>query len=57
MAGNPAETPPSGRSESDSSEEHEARMQPGEHYGPLAVARHPKEDGRALILYTRTDTT
>ena len=57
MAGNSAETPPSGASESDSSEEHDPRLQAGERYGPLAVARHRKEDGRALILYTRIDTT
>jgi len=57
MAGTPAETPPSGGSESDSSEEREAQMQAAERYGPLAVARHRKEDGRALILYSRTDTT
>jgi hypothetical protein len=57
MAGTPAETPPSGGSESDSSEEHELRWQAGERYGPLAVTRHRKEDGRALILYSRTDTT
>jgi hypothetical protein len=24
----------------------------GEHAGPLAIARHVKDDGRALILYT-----
>jgi len=27
--------------------------QPGERYGPIAIARHVKEDGRALLLYTR----
>jgi hypothetical protein len=25
----------------------------GEHVGPVAIARHVKADGRALILYTR----
>ncbi len=25
----------------------------GEHLGPVAIARHVKEDGRALILYAR----
>ena len=27
---------------------------PSERYGPIAIARHVKEDGRALLLYTHT---
>jgi hypothetical protein len=26
--------------------------QPVEHYGPVEIARHVKDDGRALLLYT-----
>ncbi|MGO8905582.1 MAG: hypothetical protein ACLQMH_08175 [Solirubrobacteraceae bacterium] len=55
MAGNSAETPPSGASESNSSEEHDARLQAGERYGILAVTRERKDDGRALILYARAE--
>jgi hypothetical protein len=29
--------------------------QPGERYGPLALARHAKEDGRALLLFSRAE--
>ena len=28
---------------------------PPERFGPLTVERHRKDDGRALILYTRTE--
>jgi hypothetical protein len=28
---------------------------PQEHLGPLAVERHLKDDGRALILYTHAE--
>ena len=31
------------------------REQPRERVGPLAIARHVKGDGRALILYTRVE--
>ena len=31
------------------------RLEPGERVGPLAIARHVKGDGRALILYSRTE--
>lgn len=41
-------TPGSGRSESLSG-------RPGERTGALFVARHVKDDGRALILYSRDD--
>ena len=27
-------------------------LQPDERYGPVVVARHVKDDGRALLLYT-----
>jgi hypothetical protein len=28
---------------------------PAERYGPVEVARHAKDDGRALLLYTAVD--
>jgi hypothetical protein len=58
MAGNPAEPPPSDRpSELDGLAEAHARGgergPQDERVGPVAIARHVKDDGRALILYTR----
>jgi hypothetical protein len=35
--------------------EQSEQRHPPERYGPLAVARHRKDDGRALILYTLED--
>lgn len=34
-------------------EPHREPEQADEHTGPVAIARHVKSDGRALILYTR----
>jgi hypothetical protein len=31
------------------------RLEPAERVGPLAIARHVKADGRALILYSRRE--
>jgi hypothetical protein len=31
------------------------RVEPDERVGPVAIARHVKDDGRALILYTRDE--
>jgi hypothetical protein len=28
-------------------------VEPAERFGPLAISRHVKDDGRALILFTR----
>ncbi|MGO9321577.1 MAG: hypothetical protein ACLQBY_12340 [Solirubrobacteraceae bacterium] len=42
MAGKPAEPPPSGHPS-----EREERV------GPVVIARHVKDDGRALIVYAR----
>ncbi|MGD0452489.1 MAG: hypothetical protein ABSB69_02730 [Solirubrobacteraceae bacterium] len=42
MAGKPAEPPPSA-----------PRGGQSERTGPVAIARHVKDDGRALIIYTR----
>jgi hypothetical protein len=61
MAGNPAEPPPSERrSRVDGQADDErarggGREPPDERSGPVAVARHVKDDGRALILYTRNE--
>ena len=46
MAGKPIGQPPSERSGARAGV-------PSERYGLLVVARHTKDDGRALILYTR----
>ncbi len=50
MASNPS-PPPAGTSGEPS--ELASDDQPGERYGPVAIERLVKEDGRALILYTR----
>jgi len=34
--------------------EPDAGQRPGEQYGPVEIARHVKDDGRALLLYTHT---
>jgi hypothetical protein len=57
MAGSPAEPPPSDRrSGIDGQADPRVRdgelQAPNEHSGPVTVARHAKDDGRALILYT-----
>ena len=50
MAGEPAEPPPPGQpSQSD------PQIDAPERTGPVAIARHVKDDGRALILYTRDE--
>jgi hypothetical protein len=58
MAGETPEPPPVGQEPDDEhrSAPHERSTEPareGEHVGPVAIARHVKSDGRALILYTR----
>jgi hypothetical protein len=51
MAGTPAEPPDAGDA-STSPREHEGELTAlREREGPLAVERHVKDDGRALILY------
>jgi hypothetical protein len=49
MAGKPPDARPEG------GDEHSPRGQQeeAERIGPLTLARHVKDDGRALILYTR----
>jgi hypothetical protein len=53
MAGKPAEPEPTGeRPEIEPAPR--ADREPGdEHIGPVAIARYVKDDGRALIVYTR----
>ena len=48
-APDPSERPERGRTEADDP------AQAGERYGPLGVARHAKDDGRALLLFTRAE--
>ncbi len=48
---NPAE-PPRARAAGQSTG---AQTDAPERIGPLAIARHVKDDGRALILYTRDE--
>jgi hypothetical protein len=55
MAGKPAESSPPGRAQSARGKQEGEEERPGERCGPLAIARLAKDDGRALILYTRTE--
>ena len=53
MAWKPTGPPPSGRSAIDRREERGEQEERGERFGAIAIARDVKDDGRALILYTR----
>jgi hypothetical protein len=55
MAGKPAEPEPEPAGEQPEIEPapHADRETGEEHIGPLAIARYVKDDGRALIVYTR----
>ncbi|MGO9763369.1 MAG: hypothetical protein ACLP1Q_19120 [Solirubrobacteraceae bacterium] len=54
MAGKPAEPPPeSDRSEAGPRKREGEREPQEERVGPVTIARHVKDDGRALIIYTR----
>jgi hypothetical protein len=55
MAREPAAPPPSDRPEHGARPDSGGRSQPPERYGPLGVARHAKDDGRALLLFTRAE--
>jgi hypothetical protein len=59
MASAAASPPPSNRSEIGQQERRSADEQStakaDEAYGPLDIDRHVKDDGRALILYTRRE--
>jgi hypothetical protein len=55
MAGKPAEPEPEPAGEQPEIEPapHANRVTGEEHIGPLAITRYVKDDGRALIVYTR----
>ncbi len=55
MAREPAAPSPSDRPEQGARPGADERAQPAERYGPLALARHVKDDGRALLLFTRAE--
>jgi len=59
MVRNPADLPPpvgrQGEATSDRGERGDEKVS-AERYGPITLARHAKDDGRALILYRRSDT-
>jgi hypothetical protein len=53
MAGKPSEQPPQPSRSDAGGADRPLRSSPaGERIGPLAIARHSKDDGRALILYS-----
>jgi hypothetical protein len=55
MAGNPAmPQPPSGAPKPGAPPD--SPSQPAERYGIVALARHLKDDGRRLLLYTREES-
>lgn len=54
MASNPPGPPPAGGLREDPSEPDDGRSH-SERYGSVTVARHRKDDGRALILYTHDE--
>ena len=54
MLGKPTGSPSSGRSQSGPGGQEGERQRAGERVGALTIARFSKEDGRELILYTRT---
>ena len=55
MLGKPTGSPSSGRSQGDPGGQEGERQRAGERVGALTIARYVKDDGRALILYTRDD--
>jgi hypothetical protein len=55
MARDPAAPPPSDRPGQGAGPYAGEQAQPAERYGPLALARHLKDDGRALLLFTRVE--
>ena len=56
MARNPGTPPPpSGPSQPGENGPADGPAQPEERYGILRVARHLKDDGRSLLLYTREE--
>jgi len=54
MLGKPTGSPSSGRSQGEPGGQEGERQRAGERLGALTIARFVKDDGRELILYTRT---
>ena len=54
MLGKPTGSPSSGRSQGEPGGQEGERQRAGERVGALTISRFVKEDGRELILYTRT---
>ena len=54
MLGEPTGSPSSGQSQGDRGDQEGERQRAGERVGALTIARFVKDDGRELILYTRT---
>jgi len=54
MLGKPTGSPSSGRSQGEPGGQEGERQRAGERVGALTIARFVKDDGRELILYTRT---
>jgi hypothetical protein len=52
MAGKPAEPTHLGQISKAPREQNGESTERDEHVGPVAIARHIKDDGRALILYS-----
>ena len=53
MLGKPTGSPSSGRSQGEPGGQEGERQRAGERVGALTISRFVKDDGRALILYTR----
>jgi hypothetical protein len=43
------------RAASDAGAEQAEKARPAERYGAVEIARHVKDDGRTLLLYTRVE--
>ena len=54
MLGKPTGSPSSGRSQGEPGGQEGEQQRAGERVGALTISRFVKEDGRELILYTRT---
>jgi hypothetical protein len=55
MPADSASSEPPGRTTSDAVGEQAEKARPPERYGVVEIARHEKDDGRALLLYTRVE--
>jgi hypothetical protein len=55
MTAEDASPEPPGRATSDAVGERSEKARPAERYGAVEIARQQKDDGRALLLYTRVE--